>query len=474
MRRRSFAGPLLLVLIGGLFLWRNIHPEAPIFDLVATYWPFVLIAWGFVRLLEVVAFRESRYPGLTGGEVALVILVSMAGFGLFEVHRHGMRFTPGIFGEEFDYPIAEKASAVGVKRVVFDNPRGSLRITGGDTQEISVNGHKLIRAYTRNDADRTNGNARLELSQEGDRLFVRSHQDRAPGDQRVSTDMEVAVPRGVAIEARAQNGDFDITDTTGEVDLVSARADVRLIRVGGNVRLEIGRSRMIHAEDIKGNFDLRGSGSDVELQNVAGQVTVDGAYMGSLEFKNLAKPLRFEGTRGAELRVEAVPGAISMDLGAFTAKNLIGPVRLVTQSRDIRLEDFTESLDLETRRGDVELEPAHAPLPKIEAHSMVGRIDLVLPEKAAFQLQATAERGEAINDFGPSIQKQVIGTTATLKGTVGNGPMIRITADHGSVSVRKEGVAPSARGFELPHPPAPPQAPSQAPALPKLPGEVKL
>jgi hypothetical protein len=46
--------------------------------------------------------------------------------------------------------------------------------------------------------------------------------------------------------------------------------------------------------------------------------------MGSLEFKNLAKPLRFEGTRGTELRVEAVPGAISMDLGAFTAKNLIG------------------------------------------------------------------------------------------------------------------------------------------------------
>ena len=249
---------------------------------------------------------------------------------------------------------------------------------------------------------------------------------------------------------------------------------MRLVRVGGNVRLEIGRSSMIHAEDVKGTIDLRGNGSDVELQNVAGQVSIDGAYMGSLEFKNLAKPLRFEGTHSTELRVEAVPGAISMDLGEFSAKNIVGPVRLVTQSRDIRLENFTESLELETQRGDVELDPAHAPLPRIEAHSVVGRIDLVLPEKAAFQLQATAERGEAINDFGPPIQKEVAGTTATLKGTAGDGPLIRITADHGSVSVRKEGTAPSARGLELPRPvlPAPP-APA-VPPVPKLPGEVKL
>jgi hypothetical protein len=474
MRRRSFAGPLLLVLIGAFFLWRNIYPEAPVFDLVATYWPFALIAWGFLRLVEVVAWRDSRYPGFTGGEVALVVLISMAGLGMFEVHRHGVQFTPNIFGEEFDYPIAERASSAGVKRIVFDNPRGSLRITGGDAQEVAVSGHRLIRAFARGDADRTNGEARIELSQEGDRLYVRSHQDRARGDQRVATDLEVTVPRGMAIEARGQGGDFEITDT-GEVELVSSRGDARLMRVGGNVRLEIGHSSMIHAEDIKGSLDLRGSGSDVELQNVSGQVTIDGAYRGSLEFKNLAKPLRFEGTRTTELRVEAVPGSISMDLGEFTAKNVVGPVVLVTDSRDVRLEDFTESLQLKTLRGDVELQPTHVPLPKIEAHATVGRIDLVLPEKAAFQLQATAERGEAINDFGPSIQKQVDGATATLKGTVGDGPLIRITAEHGSVSVRKEGTAPTARGVDLPRPSAPPTptTPPQPPQ-PKLPGEVKL
>ena len=42
----------LLLAIGALFLWRNLHPEAPVFDMLAQYWPFVLIAWGLLRLIE--------------------------------------------------------------------------------------------------------------------------------------------------------------------------------------------------------------------------------------------------------------------------------------------------------------------------------------------------------------------------------------------------------------------------------------
>jgi hypothetical protein len=69
-------------------------------------------------------------------------------------------------------------------------------------------------------------------------------------------------------------------------------------------------------------------------------------------------------------------------------------------------------------------------------------------------LQATAERGEAINDFGPQIQREVEGRTATLRGKVGDGPTIRLTTSRGSVSVRKEGTLPS-----VPEPPRPPSAP---------------
>ncbi len=448
MRRRSFAGPLLLVVVGGLFLWRNLHPETQIFDLVAEYWPFLLIAWGLIRLLEVLLSEGQRHFGLTGGEVVLVVMISLFGLGLFEVHQRGIRFTPEIFGEQYDYPVSAHATAMGVKRIVFENPRGNIRVTGGDTQEITVTGRKLIRTYSRTEADRTNGNTPVEIVPQGDSLTVRSNQDRVPENQRMSDDLEVTVPRGVAIEARGQTGDYEISDVAGNLDLTSGRSDVRLSRIAGNTRLEIGRSEVVRAADMQGDIQLDGRGSDIEMQNVSGQVTIHGAYVGTLDFKNLSKPLQFEGARNTELRVAAVPGSINMDLGGFTARDVVGPVRLVTRSRDIRLEGFTNSLNLETERGDIELQPGRNPLPKIEVHSAVGRIDLVLPDKAGFQLLATAERGDATNDFGPPLEKQVEGRTSTLKGSVGSGPMIRITADRGSVSVRKEGTAPSERGVD--------------------------
>ncbi|MBV9507424.1 MAG: DUF4097 family beta strand repeat protein [Acidobacteriia bacterium] len=459
MRPRSLTTPLILVMLGAFFLWRNLHPEAPVFDLIANYWPFLLIAWGFIRLLEVLVWRASRYPGVTGGEVVLVVFICLGGMGLFEVHRHGIRLTPAIFGEQFEYPVSSQMPAAGIKRIVLDTPRGSIHLTGGETGQISVSGQKQIRAYTREDADRTNGRTQLEMTVEGDRLLIRSHQDRAPAEQRISDDLELTVPRDVAIEGRAGNTDFDISDVNGAVELRSGRGDVHLARIGGNVRLDIGRSAAISASDIHGNLDIAGQGSDVQVDNVTGQVTLNGAYVGSLEFHNLSSPLRVQGARNLELRAAAVPGTISTDLSDLTADNVLGPIHLVTRSRDVHFENFTDSLELETDHGDVELEPGRMPLPRIDAHSTSGEIELALPENAEFQLQATAERGEAVNDFGSPINTQVEGRRAMMTGAVGSGPSIRITSDRGAVAVRKQGSAPSVRVPQPPRPPAPPRPP---------------
>lgn len=463
MRPRSFTGPLMLLLIGGLFLWHNLHPGAAVFELLALYWPYVLIAWGLLRLVEVLAWRRHGFGGFTGGEIVLVVLICIAGSGLWQAHQHGIRFSTGgleVFGEQFEYPVSANAPTEGIKRIVFDNPRGNIKVIGADTQQVTVTGHKVIRAWSRTDADRTNGNTPVEPVTQGDRLLIRSNQDRVPENQRVSDDLEVTIPWGLTVEARGRNGEYEVSDVKGDLELASDHSDVRLMRIGGNVRLDIGRSDLIRANDIAGKLDLQGRGSDVELENIRGQVTINGSYTGTLEFKNLAKPLQFEGSRNTELHVQAIPGRISMDLGQLTATNVVGPIRVMTGSRDIKLEQFTQSLELETQRGDIELTPGHGPMPSIEARSRNGRIDLILSEKAIFDLQATAERGDAINDYGSQISKQVDGRTATLKGKVGDGPTIRLTASRGAVTVRKEGTLPSeVPGPEPPNPPKAPKAP---------------
>ncbi len=453
MRRRSLTGPLLLLLIGGLFLWSNLHPEAPVWHIMIQDWPFVLIGWGLIRLVEaLMPGADERIGGFSGGEIWLIVIISIVGMAAWQARDFGIHFHNSDFGswfgEQYDYPISVTAPAAGMTRVVFDNPHGNITVAGADGLQVSVGGHRLIRALSRSEADHANSVAPVEIVPQGDHLLVRTNQDRSPNSQRISDDlMEVTVPRGMAVEVRGrQGGDYDVSGVTGDVELFANRADVRLSKVGGNARIEIGRTDSIRAVEIKGKVDIVGQGSDVELDTIDGQVTVSGDYKGSLNFRKLAKPLQFEGSRNTELNVQAIPGEISMDLGQFTATNVTGPMKFSTRSRDIHVREVTHSLEVETERGDIELQPG-APVPSIEAHSGAGRIELVLPPKATFQLDATAEHGEASNEFGEPIRQQSDGHTATMKANVGNGPLIHITASRGSVEVRKEdasaGAAPT-------------------------------
>jgi DUF4097 and DUF4098 domain-containing protein YvlB len=468
--RRSVAGPLVLIVAGALFLWNNLRPDIPIWDLVSQYWPFLLIAWGLLQLVEIGAAAVANRPvprGMGPGSLVLVILICLIGSGLFFVHNRGWRIAPGrleMFGEQYDYPVNQQTSVGGARRIVFQNMRGNLRITGAGAQEIRIAGRKTVRAFHKRDADQADRDTPIEITTEGDHVIVRGNQGHVSGDRRVSADLEITVPRPFAVEAHGRSGDVDVTDLAGDVDISSDHGDVRLTNLAGNSRVSLRHSDLIRASGLKGNLDLEGRGSDVQLENVAGQVTINGSYSGTLNFRNLAKPLHFA-SQNTDLSVEALPGQINMDLGEFTARNLVGPIRLKTRTKDVKIEDFTQSLELQTESGDIAIDPARTPLPRIDAKTRTGKIELALPEKAPFQLVATTERGEVMNDFGPPIEKESRGRASSLRGGMGTGPEISVSTARGSVLVRKSGVTeaeatPKPAPPQKPEPPAPPPTPA--------------
>ncbi|HKW96783.1 MAG TPA: DUF4097 family beta strand repeat-containing protein [Bryobacteraceae bacterium] len=446
MRPRSITGPLILILIGVLFLARNLWQEIPLFQLFARYWPFILILWGVARLIEVLVDAAGEKPirqrGLSAGEVMLIVLLCIIGSGMYAADRHGVHFprwgNTGLemFGEQFDYHATTQKPAKGPVYVRFENLRGNIRVNGSDDPEVKVEEHKMIRAFNQTDSDQADHETPLEIVQDGDKIVVRTNQEKASHARRISCDLEVTVPRGATIEGRGSYGDYDINDIGGGVDIESGNAGVRLSNVGGNAKVALQRSDVVRAVGVKGNVSIEGKGTDIELENIAGQVTVNGSYSGTLQFKNLAKPLHLE-TPNTDLNVAQVAGTITMDLGDLTASNLVGPIRLVTRSKDIHMEDFTQSLELETERGDIDLKPGKTPLAKIDAKSRSGNIDLELPESAKFELRASTSRGEARNEYGDPLQTATEGPGASLKGKTGTGPVITLTTDRGSVTVKK-------------------------------------
>jgi hypothetical protein len=82
--RRSVVGPLILIVVGGLFLLRNFGYSIPIFHNYVKFWPLLLVLIGVVRLAEYFAARSAQrpVPCLGFGTVFLMIIVIVTGMGL--------------------------------------------------------------------------------------------------------------------------------------------------------------------------------------------------------------------------------------------------------------------------------------------------------------------------------------------------------------------------------------------------------
>lgn len=457
MRRGSLIGPLLIIMVGVWFLVSSLRPDLPMLDLAARFWPFLLIGWGFLRTIEILVWavrgRPLPYAGVSGGEWTLIILICLIGSGLYTVNRYRPWRNLGvitsnrieIFGHEYDYAVEEQTAPVPKgARVLVENLRGPVRVTGADVEHVRVSGRKTIRALKDADAEKAQKQTPIEISVQANRVVVRTNQDRLTGDERISTELEVTVPRTAAVEIRGRNGDVEISDVAGPVEVSSDSASVQLQNIGAQVRLDLGRSNLVRAAGIKGGVEMKASrGRDIELDTIGGEVTINGSYSGDLRFRECARAIRFQSGQ-TDLRVEGLPGEIRLNLGELSGANLTGPIRFTSsRSRDVRLEQFTHSLELKLDRGDIMLRPSTQPLPRIDARARVGQIELLLPESAGFVLRAATDRGDLNNDYGPVLKTQFENERhphagGAIVGSVGQGPSITLSTGRGAVTVRKD------------------------------------
>jgi len=470
MRRGSVIGPLILIGFGVLFLFRNLWPEIPLVDFISRYWPFLLIAWGAIRLIEVMIWSMTGRPlprnGVSGGEWMLVFLICVIGATMYTAHnapswfptRSAIRRITMHMGEPYDYPFVpvEKPCAKNC-RIIIESFRGNAKISGSaDSTTVKASGQETIRSFQQADADNANKQTPLELIQEGDQIIVRTNQDKVNDRVQPSAELDITVPPGSSIEAHGRYGDFDIQNVSGNVDINSENAGVRLENIGGNVRVETGKSDVIRAVDVKGAVELKGRGDDVALQNIGGLVTVNAVYTGDIQLRNLAQPLRWEDPQNSG-SFEKLPGEIRISRGEYTGHGIVGPIRFKAHSSDVQLSDFTQSLELTLDRGDIDLKPGKN-LPKMEVHTRSGDITLALPPGSKFDLKASTHRGDGENEYGAPLRAEESGRGNTIQGNTGGGPQLRLETDRGSVTVRKA-AAGDTTFPDIPSAPIPPKPP---------------
>jgi len=475
MRRGSLVGPLLLIVIGVVFLLRNIRPDLPLLELFVNWWPALLIAWGALRIVEIVVSYTRGKPlprsGVSGGEWALIILVTIAGMSVWSAKRWSQEL-PGkiriggveMFGEAFDYPVADQTVAAAEKgRLVIENARGNTRVTGVVGSEVKVAARKTVRALDRESADRAAAAADVLVKRDGDTVQV-LHGGDAPDGARVSVDLEITAPRGLSIEFRGKYGDLEVKDIDGEVVCDSDNAGVRLESIGGRARVDLRRSDIIRALKVKGDVEIKGRGRDIEVEDAAGGVSIEGSYSGETILRRVARAVRFTSSR-TEVRAGAVPGEMRLTLSQLTMTRVAGPVTVRGETKDIQVADVTDAVTVDVDRGDIEIRQPRSDFGRVEAKSGSGDVELALPPAARFTLRAVTERGEAINDFDPRLRLEQDEREGVITGSTGAGPEIRLETRRGRVIIRKLTPAEISgllgRPPQAPPPPEPPKALNQ-------------
>jgi len=125
-RRRPIIAGLLLIGLGGFFLYANLRPGIDPWPLLSRYWPFLLIFLGLGRLWDY--FRLRNHPEAasgawpSGGEVAVLLLLLLFGIGLLR-GRTSIREVHQV--ESVDRRGADSA------RVRIRMPAGELAVAGG-------------------------------------------------------------------------------------------------------------------------------------------------------------------------------------------------------------------------------------------------------------------------------------------------------------------------------------------------------
>jgi DUF4097 and DUF4098 domain-containing protein YvlB len=474
--RRSFSGPIILIALGVLFLlgtmglidWRNLG------HWFAHYWPVLLIISGVIKLIE---YQQAQRQGVrasgisTGGVFAIVCIIV---FGLIATHasrfhweelRDQINITDDndfpLFGSKFNFDDQLAQAFPAGASLHINDTRGAVNITASDDDQIRVVVHKRISAENQGEADKWNAGTKPQLTVSGSVVTLNANNAGA-GDHWVAEDLDVSMPRKAAVVASTRYGDVSITGRDGNLDITSQHGGVNTTDINGKVALSLDHSSA-RISQVASDVSIGGRANDVSIEDVQGAVHLDGEFMESVKLAKISQPVIFKSSR-TDMDFSRLDGDLDLDSGDLQASNVIGPLRLNTRSKDIRLTGVSGDVRLQDENGSVELRMNK--LGSMQVENRKGDVQIYLPDKAGFQVDARARNGEVETDFD-QLKIDNSNDQATATGTVGGGgPHLVVNNEHGTIEIRKASAAPEAP--EAPNPPKAPKAP-RAPAAPKTP-----
>ena len=471
-RRGSIFWALTLIAVGVLFLYQNFNPAIHPWQILAKFWPLVIIFWGMSKLVDHLQARAHPEtvpsPLFSASEVILLILVLIAGTLVSKivlnqwpawwdngVHISGNGDWDNWFQNSYTYTQNVSSPVEGQPHLVLVDHRGDVEIRASDQANLQATVKEIVHANSDADAKKVADQLKFQIVHQGSQYTLQSNLDSLPDNGRnVRLDFTVSLPAAASTDLTLERGDLTASGLKGGQNFTVEHGDVHVSQVEGLVKLRKS-SGSVQVSGVKGSVALEGRGDDVEISEVTGTATVNGEFSGDIAFSNVGQTLRYLSSR-TDLTAQQVSGRLSMDTGSLEASAVRGPFDLSTRAKDITLDGFGHSVKITDTDGDIQLRAAAVPTHPIEVQSNKGEIQLSIPSSSGFQINAVSQHGEVESDFsGPNLKVNNSGDEPSITGSYGKGgPAIHLSTAYGTIRLGQgEASAP-------PAPPRPPVAPS--------------
>ena len=470
-RQRSFAGPFVLIVLGVVFLLgtMGVLSRARMWHLFANYWPLLLILWGVIKLIEHQRARREgfRPSGIGAGGVLLAVMIVVVGLIATQIERvnwSGVRENfnfddndfPNFFGQTFDFNdhLEETFPADASLKVI--NNHGAVSVHPADNDKITVVVRKRIAAENQSDADKYNSETKPTITSVGSLITVDAKVEGA-GDHPVETDLDIAIPKKAAVTIISRRGDVSVSGRGGNVDISSQHSDTSVDDVAANVKVNQEKGS-VRVEQITGDVQVGGRVNDVTVSDVKGSVQLEGEFQESVKVERIAKAVTFKSSR-TDMEFSHIAGSLDLDSDELHADQITGPLHLTTRSKNIRLDALSGDVRLKNDNGTVEL--IMRTLGNVQIDNRNGDVQVAVPEKAGFRLDARTRNGGEIQSDFPELKVDNDERESKASGSVGNASShIVINNEHEGIEIRRASVAP-------PVPPVVPGKPAKALPSPK-------
>ena len=444
-QRASIFPGLLCILLGVLFLLARFNPDFRLWHYIWRFWPLLLILWGVAKLVDNFAAQrtgEHRPPLLSGAEAALLILIVFVLAGMTVVSRFherhpGMSFDIDMFNQDAssmqELPLTTIPPG---SHVTIATDRGDVNVHASDGNDLQVSANKSAHGSSEHEAqERINTvDVRVEKTSDGYTIHP-TNQEGAHGN--VKVDLEITMPKTVVLAVNTGHGDIKIAGVGGAITAASQEGSVEIHDSGSDVSATItkGDARIMN---VAGGVKLSGRGSEIEISDVKGDATVAGEFYGPIRMRNISKNTHYTSQK-ADIQLVHLTGLLELDSGSVEVSDVAGSAKLTTQEKDLDVENIAGKLQIADKNGGIKVGYSDPPREEIIIMNSSGAVELTLPSKSAFEINAISTNGEVESDFdNPTIDVSNDNGSGKIMGRVGTGgPKINIATSYGSINLRK-------------------------------------